>query len=46
MSDKESQSDVGDLIIDEEGAYRALLITEAHDCNHDFFQPKETFAKK
>jgi hypothetical protein len=34
------------LIIDEEGAYRALLITEAHDCNHDFFQPKETFAKK
>jgi hypothetical protein len=46
MSDKESQSDVGNLIIDEEGAYRALLITEAHDCNHDFFQPKETFAKK
>jgi hypothetical protein len=25
--------------------YRALLITEAHDCNHDFFQPEDTFSR-
>jgi len=39
-------SDTNSLVIDDNEAYRALLITEAHDCNHDFFEPKDTFTRK